>query len=199
VGPVVTGQAVGLPATPETRPRSRTLVWIDAREAVLARWDDGDVTVEHVRSDVPAHVRATGHVRHDPTVRHGGGRTQSTIDSHRIEHLDRFTDDIAARLSPTDDLTIIGSGPVHERLARRVGRDDANHHRSRSVTCASAPRQTDRQLVARLHRLVGEEPRRRSVGAYRWTGPGDGRDTGTPRRWPRRVAPKPHRLEEESP
>jgi len=199
VGPLVTGQAVGLPPTPDTRSRSRTLVWIDAREAVLARWDEGDVTVEHVGSDVPAHVRATGHVRHDPTVRHGGGRAQSTIDSHRIEHLDRFTDDIAARLSPTDDLTIIGSGLVHERLARRVLRDDARHRRSRSVTCGSAPRQTDRQLVARLHRLAGEEPRRRSVGAYRWTGTSDGGGAGTPRRWPRRVAPKPHRPEEESP
>jgi hypothetical protein len=76
------------------------------------------------------------------------------------------------------------------------------HHRARMVTCASAPRQTDRQLVARLHRLVGEEPRRRSVGAYRWTGTPDGRDrggAGTPRRWPRRVAPKPHPREEGAP
>lgn len=193
------GPALGQQRATDTQTRSHTLVWIDAREAVLVRWVEGDISVEHVGSDVPAHVRATGHVRHDPMIRHGGGRTQATLDSHRIEHLDRFTDDIAARIPPTDDLTIIGSGQVHERLTRKVREHDTHQHRTRVVTSGSAPRQTDRQLVARLHRLMGEEPRRRSVGAYRWTAVTEGSAPGTPRRWPRRVTPKPHPVEEGPP
>jgi hypothetical protein len=181
---------------------SKTLVWIDAREAIIVRWADGDIAVEHMLSDVPPHVRTTGHVRHDPSVRHGGGRAQSTIDSHRIEHLDRFADRVEARLSATDDLTILGSGPVHEQLTRQVRASDVHHRRRRAVECESAPRQTDRQLVARLHRLMGQEPRRRSVGAYRWTWSGAGEAAATagvvPRRWPRRVAPKPRRADEEA-
>jgi hypothetical protein len=202
VGAIVSAQPALGPRTPVPPATSRTLVWIDAREAVIVRASDGDVMVEHALSDVPPHVRATGHVRHDPAVRHGGGRAQSTVESHRIEHLDRFTDRVAARLSPTDDLTILGSGRVHEQLARRVRESDAHHRRRRSVDCEPAPRLTDRQLVAWLHRRMGLEPRRRSVGAYRWTwsdaGVGATTAGAAPRRCPRRVAPKPRRMDEEA-
>jgi hypothetical protein len=41
---------------------------------------------------------------------------------------------------------------------------------------------------------MGHEPRRRSVGAYRW-----GRAEGdTSSRWPRRVTPKPRRADDEA-
>jgi hypothetical protein len=180
--------------TSDAPARSRTLVWIDAREAVIVRSADGEITVEHIGSDVPAHVRSTGHVRHDPSIRHGGGRTQTALDAHRVEHLERFTASVAGALPTADDLTILGSGPVHEQLARLVRASDRRHHRVRDVECAAAPRRTDRQLAARLQRSMGHEPRRRSVGAYRW-----GRAEGdTSSRWPRRVTPKPHRADDEA-
>jgi hypothetical protein len=40
--------------------RSSTLVWIDAREAVIVHWSDDVVQVERLHSDVPAHHHATG-------------------------------------------------------------------------------------------------------------------------------------------
>ena len=43
--------------------RSSTLVRIDAREAVIVRLEGGRAHIERVESDVPAHHRATGHVR----------------------------------------------------------------------------------------------------------------------------------------
>jgi hypothetical protein len=49
-----------------------TLVWIDAREAVIARWQGGESHLERLHSDVPAHHRSTGHVTYDPAVGHGG-------------------------------------------------------------------------------------------------------------------------------
>jgi hypothetical protein len=145
-----------------------TLVWIDAREAVIVRWHDDQAQVERVDSEVPAHHRATGHVRHDPGVRHGGGGPSQTAgEPHRLEHLARFVEQIAHRLPPDEDLLILGPGAVREHLERLVRDIDEHSERSRVVTCEASSRRTDRQLVARLRHLVGAEPRRRTVGAYR--------------------------------
>jgi hypothetical protein len=39
----------------------------------------------------------------------------------------------------------------------------------RVIACEAAPRMTRRQLVAGLRQAIGDEPRRRTVGAYRWS------------------------------
>ncbi len=167
-----------------------TVVWIDSQDAILARWHEGRPTVEHLRSDVPAHRKATGHVRHDPTVRHGGGGPgQSAADTRRIEHLARFLDQVAARLPDGENVAILGPGAVAEHLEQLVRDADTHHRRDRTVSCEPAGRQTDRQLVARLRRLVGAVPARRTVGAYRWTGPQTRSRSGNDRP-PRRVVEK---------
>jgi hypothetical protein len=152
--------------------RPSTLVWIDAREAVIVRWADDRSRVERIQSDVPAHHRATGHVRHDPAVRHGGGgRPQTAGEPHRLEHLKRFVEDVADRTAPEDDLLILGPGVVRERLARRIRELDDDRERSRSVTCQPAMPATDRQLIARLRQFAGAAPRRRAGGAHHGSEP----------------------------
>jgi hypothetical protein len=174
--------------------RSSALVWIDAREAVIIHVQGDRAPIERVESDVPAHHRATGHVRHDPAVRHGGGGSpQSAGEPHRIEHLNRFVGDIANRLAAGDDLLILGPGTVHERLARQLSEGDERHGRIRDIACEASPPMTDRQLVARLRRFAGVEPRRRTVGAYRWSEPSGYRPSGQAHLPPRRVASKPPR------
>jgi len=140
--------------------RPLTLVWIDSREAILVRWRDDAPDVQRVESDVPAHRKSTGHVRHDPAVRHGGGGARDG-EAQRLEHLARFIDDIAGRLSPDDDLVLIGPGTVREHLEQRVRAIDAGQHRDRPITCEASARVTERQLVARVRSLVGAGPRRR--------------------------------------
>jgi len=177
--------------------RPSTLVWIDAREAVIVRWQDDRARLERVDSEVPAHHRATGHIRHDPAIRHGGGGPPQTAgEPHRLEHLQRFVEDIAGRLAPEDDLFIVGPGTVHERLARRVRLADTHHQRSRIVGCQASSRHTDRQLLARLRQFAGLAPRRRTVGAYRWGEPLPHRRSGATQPLPQRVVEKPpHRLD----
>lgn len=173
--------------------QSSTLVWIDAREAVIVRWQDDRARLERVESEVPARHRATGHVRHDPNVRHGGGGPQTAGEPHRLEHLERFLEQIATRLPADDELFILGPGIVREGLERHVREMDKHHKRSRSVSCEASSRLTDRQLIARLRRFAGVVTRRRSVGAYRWTEPLPHRPSGQPRLEPRRVVDKPPR------
>jgi hypothetical protein len=159
----------------DTRPvapaaTSVTLVWIDAREAILVRRVDGTSRFERIESDVPAHHRATGHTRHDPGVRHGGGGPPQTAgEPHRIEHLTRFLDAVVGRLGGDDDLLIIGPGTVRDHLATQVAEMDARHRVVRQVQCQAAPSMTRRQLAARLRRAMGDEPRRWTIRARRPT------------------------------
>ena len=163
-----------------------TLVWIDSREAVVVRRVAGASVLERFESEVPPHHRATGHVRHDPNVRHGGGVPQTSGEPHRLEHLARFLEVVADALPSHDDLLILGPGTAHEHLARLVQERDRQHRVVRVIVSDAAARMTRPQLVARLRRAMGEEPRRRTVGAYRWSPmPGraaSGQRTDGPRR-----------------
>jgi hypothetical protein len=174
--------------------RPSTLVWIDAREAVIVRWQDDEAQLERIDSEVPAHHLSTGHVRHDPAVRHGGGGPPQTAgEPHRLEHLERFVEGIADRLTPDDDVLILGPGTVRERLEHRVREMDEHHQRSRIVRCQPSSRLTDRQLIARLRAFGGLAPRRQTVGAYRWSEPPPHRRSGQAVPLPQRVAEKPPR------
>jgi hypothetical protein len=151
---------------------SHTLVWIDAHEAIIVGHRGDEIVIERIESDVPDHHRGTGHVRHDPSVRHGGGGTapHPSGDPQRNEHLTRFVRIVADRLPVADDVTLLGPGTVREHLEHELIASDGHQHRTRTVAGAPSERLTDRQLVARLCREAGVEPRRRTVGAYRWSG-----------------------------
>ena len=70
--------------TTTDRERPHALVWIDSHEAIVVRWEDDQARIERVTSQVPDHHKSTGHVRHDPAVRHvvdGGPATVGFISS----------------------------------------------------------------------------------------------------------------------
>jgi len=168
-----------------------TLIWIDAREAVIARWHAGEVRSERLRSDVPSHHRATGHVRYDPAVQHGGGAPLDAGEQHRLEHLARFVDLVATHVPPDDELVILGPGTVRDRLEHRIREADRHASTSRVLTCHAAARLTDRQLAARLRHVAGADAPRRSSGAYRGPEAPSRRPSGSVRPTPRRQAPRP--------
>jgi hypothetical protein len=178
--------------------RRASLVWIDSREAFVARLAEDEVHLERLESDVPAHHRATGHVRHDPAIRHGGGggHPQTADEPHRVEHLRRFIDAVADRLGPADDVLILGPGTVPEQLERHVAEDDAHHGRDRELVCEAAAHLTPRQLAARLRTFAGATTRRRTVGSARWSEPVPARPSGARAERPRPPADEPASLRE---
>lgn len=138
-----------------------TLVWIDRDEAFIVRWADR-ATIDRVRSDVPPAHRSTGHVRHDPAVRHGGGGMETNQLERVIEQrLRAFVRDVAERVPPDDDVHVVGPGDVRERLERRLRREDRRLHRARLVRTAPSDRLTERELVAHVRELAGDPPPRR--------------------------------------
>jgi hypothetical protein len=168
-----------------------TLVWMDAREAVIVRWHAGEVQVERLLSDVPAHHRATGHVRHDPAVRHGGGGAQDAGEANRLEHLARFIDLVATHLPSDGELLILGPGTVRDRLGHRVRETERRIAGARTITIQTAGRLTEPQLIARLRQLAGVDQRRQTLGAHRWTETPSRRSPAPARRTSRRIAPAP--------
>ena len=171
--------------------RGCTLVWIDAREAVIVRWQDDEALVERLGSDVPAHHRSTGHVRHDPAVRHGGGGpAQAADEPRRLEHLARFVDEVAARLPTDDDLLILGPGTVREHLEHHVRACDGRRGAVRAISDEPSNHRTQRQLVAYLRHILDSDPPRRTAGAYRRVdGSGDDSPGRPDPRSPRSVEP----------
>ena len=168
-----------------------TVVWIDSREAIIVTWAGAGPDVQRLRSEVPPHRASTGHVRHDPMVRHGGGGgKQEAGESDRHEHLARFLDQVALRIGEDHEVLILGPGVVHQQLARQLHEADIHHGRVRLVRFETSPRRTSRQLIAKMRELRGTPARRRTVGAYRWTGLQPERPSGQ-KQPPRRVVEKP--------
>ena len=149
-------------ASPD-RERPRALVWVDSQAAILVRWEDHQAKIERVTSEVPDHTKSTGHLRHDPAIRHGGGRSQDAEESRRHEYLTRFMKDVTRRLPEDADLTVLGPGATHEPLIKSIRVSDGEHHRNRQVAGRRSSRMTNRQLVAMLRELEGEEAPRRTA------------------------------------
>lgn len=146
------------------------LVWIDSKVARILRWR-GRVVSEKIASNVPPHVRGTAHVRHDPRVRHGGsGRGQDDAERRRNEHLRAFLKSVASRLGDNDHIEIVGTGTVGDRLATLLKRRAARLHTQPTIMAMRSMWLTPRQLATRLRQRLDLLPRRRSVGAYRWSG-----------------------------
>jgi hypothetical protein len=167
------------------------LVWIDFDHATILRWRGGAVVTERIASEVPARERATAHVRHDPDVRHGGsGRGQDDEERRRNEHLRAFLAGVADHLSTETELEIIGTGTAGQRLATVLQRRRAGRPRAAGVTVVRSEPMTARQLATRLRHHLGLDARRRTVGAYRWSGDLPRQPSGAVR-GPRRVLEKP--------
>jgi hypothetical protein len=171
-----------------------TLVWIDARGAVVIRSLASGIRLERIESAVPPHHGAASHVQHDPSVHHGGGKSPMTAEPRRLEHLKRFVDEVSNRLEPGDALLILGPGTVHERLARHVAEGDAHHRREREIVCEASPPLTNRQLIARLRAFVGVETRQHTVGSYRWFERPEHRPPDGAQTVPWRIVDKPPRV-----
>jgi hypothetical protein len=139
------------------------LVAISAREARILHWRDGSISDELIASDVPARHRSTGHIRHDPGVRHGGSGTgQDEMERERLEHLRRFLAQVADATAGASRVIVVGGGPLPQRLAQLIEDGERGRPRPRPVSHATEDHLTDRQLRAMLMTEAGETPLRRT-------------------------------------
>ncbi len=151
-------------ATTVPGPVLGSVVWVDGTSAAVARWV-GYAVVDHVIDDVPSRHRSTGHVRHDPAVRHGGGGVLAEqLDRDRVRHRQAHLRRVAALVPDTGPVLLIGPGSTRLELERALATADHRFQRERSIRSEAAGRMSDRELIARLRACVGTSPARRTAG-----------------------------------
>jgi hypothetical protein len=150
-----------------TLPPSRAnVIWVDGRKAVVGHWV-GYPIVAAFAADIPARHRSTGHIRHDPAVRHGGGGVpDDRIARERAGHVARYLDRVAGAVPTTGPVVVLGPGELGEMLGARLRTADRRAHRERPVDVEPSGPLTERQLVARLRVLGGAPPKRRVVSDH---------------------------------
>jgi hypothetical protein len=138
----------------DSRETPVALTWIDARRAVIAAWRAGEPHLETILADIPPRERSVGHVRLDPSIRHGGGQRQDKLDHRRAERVREYLDAVAAGIPAGGRLVVIGPGEMRHHLVRRF-RDAPGAAPPREVVTEAAGPMTDAQIVARLRDLAG--------------------------------------------
>lgn len=165
----------------EIDPERVALVWMDAETAYIVRWRDEPV-IERLDSGVPPRRPAVGSVRRGPARPSGGGSVpgHGTEGRHR-EHLDRFMGELARTLTDMQFIEVAGRGMPHRQLATFLG-DVARRAGSMTVvtTRTLSRRPSERQMMARLRKMVDQERPRRRVGRYRLGAEGPTTATGRP-------------------
>ncbi|HET8587627.1 MAG TPA: hypothetical protein VFM74_07105 [Candidatus Limnocylindria bacterium] len=162
--PTPSGGAAG----PPTATEDAAVVWIDARHAVVVRWDDEPV-LEWIDSDVPARRRAVGSVRRGPARPHGGGRVAGHgTENQYIGRMRQFFSEVADRLADLDHVEVAGRGLPHQEFAALLNQlADKSNNELTITTRPLTRRPSERQLAARLRRLMGRTLPRRTSGPYR--------------------------------
>ncbi len=147
------GSGVGSPVT---------LVWIDARQAVIAHWVRDTVEIERIPGDLPPRDRSVGRMRHNPLIRQGGGQPQTRLDHRRQEAEHAYLDAVLSRVPTGGAVEVIGPGPIRHHLVRRL-RDRPHAGTAGEVRTRPADQMTEAQIAARLRELAGHPPARQSV------------------------------------
>lgn len=139
-------------------------VLIDSEGATLVHWREGDIRIERLESDIPAHHRSVGHVR-EGRGQHGGTGARSAGESPRLEHRRAFIEQVVAALAE-HDLLILGPSQMPGALARAVERADrhAVGERDRHIEVRPVDQLTEPQLVAITAEFAGAPSRRQLPG-----------------------------------
>jgi hypothetical protein len=160
-GAVVTGQLAKAAWTARPPRLPVTLVWIDAREAMIVRCVEDVPHIERIATDIAVDHRAAVPVPSDPDVLHGGGKPpQTTGEPHDLANLARFVEAVSQRLRRDEDLLVLGPGTVRQYLVQRIRELDDRDRVGRVIECQGAERMTHRQLIACLRRAMGVGGRR---------------------------------------
>ncbi len=122
-------------------------VWIDHRKAVIAIIADHHETMKQVDSGMEKHVRYSGAAQEDSA--------EDQRDKRFAGHLDKYYDEVIARLREADSILILGPGEAKVELAERL-RHDA--HRGRVVGIDTVDKMTDGQVAATVRqRFLGSK------------------------------------------
>lgn len=114
-------------------------VWIDHRKAVIAIITGRNAEMTQVTSDMEKHVRYSGAPQEDSA--------EDQRDRRFTGHLNKYYDEVIARIRDADSILILGPGEAKTELQERLGNESLL---ARIVGIETADKMTDRQIAARV-------------------------------------------------
>jgi hypothetical protein len=92
-------------------------IWIDHREALIAfpETKDDTETTQHVLSGVEKRARYSGHSAED-------GSAEDRRDHQYMTHLDKYYDDVIAKLKDAAEILIFGPGEAKVEFNKRLAK-----------------------------------------------------------------------------
>lgn len=114
-------------------------VWIDHRKAVIAIITGRNAEMTEVTSDMEKHVRYSGAPQEDSA--------EDQRDRRFTGHLNKYYDEVIARIRDADSILILGPGEAKTELQERLGNESLL---ARIVGIETADKMTDRQIAARV-------------------------------------------------
>lgn len=122
-------------------------IWIDHKKAVIVSAAASGVSAATLESDVGAHPRYSGPQGH--------GDEKNYEDRHR-QHLDRYYDEVIARMGQPEELLIFGPGEAKLELKERIGHVKALSGSVLNVE--TTDKLTDPQIIAKVKKHFGAVP-----------------------------------------
>jgi hypothetical protein len=128
-------------------------VWIDHKKAVIVTASAGRVTAKTLDSEVGPHGRYSDRAGY-PTAddpQSGGGEKRH--EERYSQHLDRYYDDVIAKMGQPNAILIFGPGEAKLQLKKRLSRSKALSQRI--VGIETTDKLTDPQIVAKVKEHYG--------------------------------------------
>jgi stalled ribosome rescue protein Dom34 len=122
-------------------------IWIDHRSAFIVSIDEGAEVTERIESGVEKHVRFSGG---DAS---GKGWVDDQQDKKFAGHLDRYYDEVIARLHGAESILLLGPGEAKGEFEKRLSSKGLG---GRIVGVETVDKMTDHQIVARVRQHYQE-------------------------------------------
>jgi stalled ribosome rescue protein Dom34 len=129
----------------------RAGLWIDHRKAVVVMVTDAGDTTTHIESTVERHVRYSGGVRSDTSHESKPGTAEDTRERRFEGQLDRFYDEVVARIRDAEAILVFGPGEAKGELKARLTHAGLG---ARIVGVETVDKMTDRQIAAKVREYM---------------------------------------------
>jgi stalled ribosome rescue protein Dom34 len=128
--------------------RNQCGIWLNHREATIIKFQNGEISVDHVESDAERRSRSTGGVRGQRPFIHRSVNSAARADKKRHNAWQEHYAEILKCMPKSGEVLILGSGPAKKEFAGYLR--DHNQSKIKIVAIEPTGRLTQKQLLAKV-------------------------------------------------
>lgn len=142
-----------------------TGVWIDHRNALIVRPNNGDVELTTVPSALEPQHKSTGGKAKSRPFMHENAPSSASHSARASENaMGKYLSIVAQHVAQVSNILILGPGNTKELLRNLLAQEESPHH-SREIALEAAEQMTEPQLKARVLLHFGRPASRNRRGA----------------------------------